>query len=365
MTERKRNITTKKLQKRNELDLPKERILTVIDVPETDEIEIQKKTTEKSPAKKVRIPKDTTKQFQLPPDEFANGQNALEAFESENREVEVYADSLESVLGYDSLMRILTKQYNSQVAYYRSAAGGCLPLEEARKAAYRRDLTDDEGLKLFDQLVRCPTEQIGLWHLLELNGYSPVMAQNLWEMIKREAAREFESGHLAAIAFEPADWMSDAWNRASYLGLRESLCEEWQPKGGIELTMIDAIAQAWLMLQHWTKESVKRAKTEPRRENHQFYEWKQWNKEASPKQWIDGHWDVPMVTEKEAVEHAAQMADRWQRMYLRAIRSLRDWRRYTPQLTINNPQQVNIANDGGQQINVAGVDENKTKKIIS
>jgi hypothetical protein len=41
-------------------------------------------------------------------------------------------------------------------------------------------------------------------------------------------------------------------------------------------------------------------------------------------------------------------------MYFRAVRNLRDWRRYTPQVTINNPQQVNIAGNGGQQINVNG-----------
>jgi hypothetical protein len=75
------------------------------------------------------------------------------------------------------------------------------------------------------------------------------------------------------------------------------------------------------------------------------------------------HWDVPFVTEQAAVEHAAQMADSWQRMYFRAIRSLRDWRRYTPQVTINNPNQVNIATDGGQQVNVADANENQTKKI--
>jgi hypothetical protein len=40
-------------------------------------------------------------------------------------------------------------------------------------------------------------------------------------------------------------------------------------------------------------------------------------------------------------------------MYFRAIKNLRDWRRLTPQVTINNPSQVNIANDGGQQVNVA------------
>jgi hypothetical protein len=173
--------------------------------------------------------------------------------------------------------------------------------------------------------------------------------------MKREAAMEFESGHRAAEAFEPADYMTDAWNRASYLGFRESLCEEWKPQGGIELSMIDAIAQAWLSLQFWTKESVRRATTEPRREDHRFSEWKQWNKQAQ-KQWDDGYWDIPYVYEQEAITQAAQMADRWQRMYFRAIRNLRDWRRYTPQVTINNPQQVNIAGEGGQQINVSNSD---------
>jgi hypothetical protein len=191
------------------------------------------------------------------------------------------------------------------------------------------------------------------------------MAQNMWEMIKREAALEFETGHRAASAFEPADYMTDAWNRASYLGIRESFCDEWQPNGGIELSMIDAIAQAWLQLQYWTEQSVKRARTRPREENSQFHQWKQQNRLASPKQWDNGSWDIPTVSEQAAVEHAAQMADRWQRMYFRAIRNLRDWRRYTPQVTINNPQQVNIATEGGQQINIAKTEEENEKKIIS
>jgi len=36
---------------------------------------------------------------------------------------------------------------------------------------------------------------------------------------------------------------------------------------------------------------------------------------------------------------------------MRTLRQLRDLRRYAP-VTINNPQQVNIAADGGQQVNV-------------
>jgi hypothetical protein len=41
-------------------------------------------------------------------------------------------------------------------------------------------------------------------------------------------------------------------------------------------------------------------------------------------------------------------------MYMRTLRNLRDLRRYC--VTINNPQQVNIAADGGQQVNVSSPD---------
>ena len=36
----------------------------------------------------------------------------------------------------------------------------------------------------------------------------------------------------------------------------------------------------------------------------------------------------------------------------RAMRQMRDLRRYSVPVTINNPKQVNIAADGGQQVNV-------------
>ncbi len=248
------------------------------------------------------------------------------------------------------------------MAYHRSEKGGFLTLKEAREKVYRESINDEEATELLNHLLTIPTDRIGFTQLLEMHGCSQVMAENLWEMIKREAQREFESGHRAAEVFEPADYMKDAWNRASYLGLRESLSEEWRPKGGIELTMIDAIAQAWLQLQFWTEQSVRRSKTEPRQEDYGFVKWKQQQGKENLEQWQRGHWDIPFVSEQAAVEHAAQMADRWQRMYFRAVRSLRDWRRYSPQVTINNPNQVNIASDGGQQANVSNVNEDSTNR---
>jgi hypothetical protein len=363
MTEKLKQLTEDKGQKLMKLEQRKARKLDLAEIPETGELEIKKHLTLNSPEEKIRFPKKDSDRYQLMPDEFEDVQNAIDDFNFERRTVEVYSDSIESALSYNSLVRVMNKYFHQQYSYYRSEAGGALSPEAARKAVYRQKITDDEAIELFDILMSKSTDQINFWHLMELYDNSPRMAQNMWEMIKREAAQEFETGHRAASAFEPADYMTDAWNRASYLGIRESFCDEWQPNGGIELSMIDAIAQAWLQLQYWTEQSVKRARTRPREENSQFNQWKERNRLASPKQWDNGFWDIPTVSEQAAIEHAAQMADRWQRMYFRAIRNLRDWRRYTPQVTINNPQQVNIATDGGQQINLTKSDEDITKQI--
>src|SRR5438128_7077092 len=64
-------------------------------------------------------------------------------------------------------------------------------------------------------------------------------------------------------------------------------------------------------------------------------------------------WVPPRVYEQDAIEHAAQMADRFRRQYLSAIRALRDYRRYGP-VIVQNAEQVNIAAEGGQQVNVKG-----------
>jgi len=296
--------------------------------------------------------------FQLPPDQSVKSQDAIEEAHAQHCEQMVYADSIESMIGYDSLIRLLGHYYVRQVAYYRSKDGGSLSLDEARASAYRECKDRKQAKELFDRLMSKPVDWIDFRELLELSSYSTALAENVWEVIKREARNEFESGHLAANAFQPVDYMKDAWTRARYLGLRESFAVEWKPRGGIELSMIDAMAQAFFQLQYWTEQTVLRSRTEPRQEAYEYQQWKQDGREAKTISWKCGHWDIPYVREQDAVEHAAVMADRWQRMYFRAVRQLRDWRRYSPQVTINNPQQVNIgeqvnvATDGGQQVNV-------------
>lgn len=324
-----------------------------------ENISMELQTAHKGGSFNEPLPAEVHERFQLPPEKFIEAQNELEERFAEQRERMVYADSIESAVGYNSLIRLLGDHFIKQVAYHRSKEGGSLSLDEARAAAYRKCENEEQAKELFDHLISISVDRIDFADLAELNSFSRAMAQNTWELIKRSAQEEFESGHLAACAFEPVDYMKEAWTRARYLGLRESFAQEWQPRGGIELSMIDAMAQAFFQLQYWTEQTVKRARTQPREEAYEYQKWKQYQREAKTDSWKYGHWDIPYVREQEAVEDAAAMADRWQRMYFRAVRQLRDWRRYTPQVTINNPQQVNIgeqvnvAADGGQQVNVS------------
>jgi hypothetical protein len=53
----------------------------------------------------------------------------------------------------------------------------------------------------------------------------------------------------------------------------------------------------------------------------------------------------------EAIEQAAGMVDRFNRIFLRTLRALRDLRRLPPAVIVAKADQVNV---GGQQVNVAG-----------
>jgi hypothetical protein len=57
------------------------------------------------------------------------------------------------------------------------------------------------------------------------------------------------------------------------------------------------------------------------------------------------------VTGFQAVEQAGAMVDRFNRIFLRTLRALRDLRRCPPPVVVQNAGQVNV---GQQQVNVTG-----------
>jgi hypothetical protein len=65
----------------------------------------------------------------------------------------------------------------------------------------------------------------------------------------------------------------------------------------------------------------------------------------------EGKWTPPRVSEAEAIDQAAAMMDRFNRIFLRTLRALRDLRRYSPAtVVVQNAGQVNV---GSQQLNMA------------
>jgi predicted Zn-dependent protease with MMP-like domain len=116
-----------------------ERSLILKEVSETGEYEIQKKSSSSAEiTKKVSFPKTSEELYKKTPEEFRNVMTAIDVYNYETRKVEVHSDSLESFLGYDSLMRLMGKYFGQQVAYYHSAEGGSLSIEQAHKEVYRK-----------------------------------------------------------------------------------------------------------------------------------------------------------------------------------------------------------------------------------
>jgi hypothetical protein len=96
------------------------------------------------------------------------------------------------------------------------------------------------------------------------------------------------------------------------------------------------MAQAQTAVYFWQERLSTRASTEPSNEELDA---------TGPK-----GWKRPRISDSEAIEQAAGMVDRFNRIYLRTLRALRDLRRYPPTVVVQNAVQVNV---GGQQVNLA------------
>lgn len=225
------------------------------------------------------------------------------------------------------LAQELARVYQTLMRHYRDQCG--LPTEDAhvRATAPAQEATQEQLLKK----AACEFSWTDL-HLLASR--DPKLAAREWTRIKLAARDELTSGHRAARVFEDTITGSP-WERAQFLAVREELREQWQPKGGMEAMLIDQMAQSYTLhlraLQALTvltlEEYVPEEKEKRRRR------------------------ELPRLSQAQALEQASAMADRWNRMFLRTLRALRDMRRYAP-IIVQNAGQVNVASEGGQQVNV-------------
>lgn len=246
-----------------------------------------------------------------------------EALEAEPADLVVYIDSLGvSLLDRFSLVRIFREEWRSKVAFYRSEKGGSLTLDEAVKRATRH-VDEGRAAEIFERVMTQSAEVTNFRDLHDLWTHSPEDAEFVWQQMKQEARREFMTGHLAATVFEPVDWMRSAWKRAKFLGVRDSFIDEYQPEGGVEVSFVDTMAQAYFLQLHWTEEAVRRTNTDPRRHSDEYNQWHRYKREAAKAQmWDAGFWEIPYASEVQLQEQAVRMADHFSRLFQRTVRQL-------------------------------------------
>jgi len=202
--------------------------------------------------------------------------------------------------------------------------------------------TMDEGLQ---KAIACRAAQPAQ-HLTEsemewLAYYAPEKAAEKSQEIMAIARSERMSGERAASSVLGNS--RGLMDRARFLALRESLAEEWVPRGGLEWSLIDQLAIAQSQFEYWTRMlSIESHSMEASGQ----LDLDQMQMALSERNQRRCGWLAPRITESEAIAQTMAMAERWSRAFGRVLRHLRDLRRYSP-IVVNNGGQVNI---GEQQV---------------
>ena len=223
------------------------------------------------------------------------------------------------------LARTLGKVFTEYVDYQKRRNG-----LSGEQALAKAEEGDPEGAL---QVMDSPSDQVDWFALEALAREDPELAVLKWESMKQEAREELTTGSRAAQTLEKNG--AAAWNRAQFLALRDELIQAWQPHNGIERQLVDQMAQAQASSFFWLERLMLRASCEPLNERTSLE--------------TRGKWEPPRVSAAQAMEQAGVMVDRFNKIFLRTLRALRDLRRYSPQVIVQNAEQVNVAQ---QQVNV-------------
>jgi hypothetical protein len=222
------------------------------------------------------------------------------------------------------LGRELAASYRSVVDYYRKKLG--LDAGQAVARAEEPNTPEEEW-----RTLDAPAADVTWWQLEDLARSNPDLAVRRWQEIKAEALEELRSGHRAGAATE--GYRSTPMQRARFLAIRDELVAGWQPRNGVERQLLDTMAQAQTAGLFWLERLSQRFSVEAARAG------------------IDEEehgWETPRVDEQAALEQAAAMVDRFNRIFLRTLRALRDLRRW-PAVVVQNACQINV---GSRQVNV-------------
>src|SRR5262249_3842821 len=140
------------------------------------------------------------------------------------------------------LGREMVRAYQDQVSTYREVLK--VPLAEAEEKARAAG-----GSDLVDSLACADVREIDWLDMAHVCDRDPAASRAFWVRMMARARDELASGVRAASPFE--EGYSEPYLRARFLALRARYREEWQPRGGIEDSLVDMLAHSYGMYEYW------------------------------------------------------------------------------------------------------------------
>ena len=216
-------------------------------------------------------------------------------------------------------------------------------------ARARHPLVHDPGID--HRTGRLDPGQVSWNDLGRLMEHEPERGRDLWFAIKAAARHELATGVRGANALEgPMSMQRSPWQRARYLAIVDALNDDLRPRGALEALMIQRIASTYELCLRWQALAIERQELEVwQGESMVRQERERMSAAQRERHRLEHGYLPPRLSQAEAIQEAALMADRFERAFLRLVREFRNQRRVFASLVVAGGQ-VNIT-DGPQQVN--------------
>lgn len=185
-------------------------------------------------------------------------------------------------------------------------------------------------------LMDKPADSVSWNEINVLAHTDPELALQRMMTIRQTAMAELRSGHRSAAALAPPG-QNSPWNQAKFVAALDELAADWKPTTGVERILLQQAALAHCEFLHWlgilSERSALEFDEQPDRSSRER----------------GRRWKAPRMTEAQAIDQAAEMMDRFERIFLRCVRTLTELRKKS--IIVQQATNVNIAD---QQVNISG-----------
>lgn len=219
----------------------------------------------------------------------------------------------------------ITQHHDAAALPEEAHVAGCRMARLEKSLGLRREhsggIEDEAVLRgQTETTLQVPASHITWGQIHQLAQDSPQLAEQKWRAVQQAANEEISNGHRAARMNQTAN--ATPMERARHLALSQEMRRNFEPRSGIEEILLENLVQAQAQYEHWLTTYVRLNSFGVQKPSDDV-------EALTP----------PRLSEAEAIEQAMTMIERWQRMFLRCLRALKEWRRQ-PLIVAN---QVNIA----------------------